>query len=153
MDENPEVAHEGHDVSVRAIVRFGVALVVAAALIHVGLWLLFRLFESRAQRRDAPRTVLAARRPVEAPRSPEKLFPEPRLERFPFAAREGLRRQEDALLESYGWVDRGTGVVRVPIDRAMELIAARGIPATAPAPPPPAAAPTAPSAAAARGNP
>jgi len=144
MDENPNVAHEAHDVSARAIVRAGIALVFAAAVIHVGIWLLFRLFETRAERRDVPRTVLGQRRPVEAPRSPERLFPEPRLERFPFAGREALRREEDARLGSYAWEDRGAGVVRIPIARAMQLIAERGIPPTAagaPVPPPSVAAP------------
>jgi hypothetical protein len=32
------------------------------------------------------------------------------------------------LLEGYGWVDREAGVVRVPIERAMELLLERGLP-------------------------
>lgn len=35
---------------------------------------------------------------------------------------------ERAQLESYGWVDQQAGVVRIPIDRAIELLAARGLP-------------------------
>ena len=137
MDEHETVAHEMQDVSIRAIVRFGVGLAVAAAIIHVGIWLLFRFFENYAERRDAAPSAMSARRPVEAPREPERLFPEPRLERFPFATRENLRREEEALLDGYGWVDRRGGVVRIPIDRAMDLIAQRGIPpATGTAPPP-----------------
>ena len=31
-------------------------------------------------------------------------------------------------LNSYGWVDRSAGVVRMPIDRALELTAQRGLP-------------------------
>jgi hypothetical protein len=130
--------HEGHDVSIRAIVRFGVGLTIAAVIIHVGIWLLFRFFERYAEKRDVAPSALSARRPVEAPRNPDKLFPEPRLERFPFATRESLRRQEDALLSGYGWVDRGTGAVRIPIDRAMDLIAERGLPPQTGAAPPPA---------------
>ncbi len=38
-------------------------------------------------------------------------------------------------LRSYGWVDRDAGVVHVPIDRAMELVA-RGIRPAPEAPPP-----------------
>ncbi|MFN2387580.1 MAG: hypothetical protein ABR576_15080 [Thermoanaerobaculia bacterium] len=141
MDEHRDSAeatrHEGHDVSIRSIVRFGIGLTIAAVVIHVGIWLLFRFFERYAEKRDAPPSSLSARRPVEAPRNPEKLFPEPRLERFPFATRESLRREEDSRLLGYGWVDRGSGVVRIPIERAMDLIAVRGLPpATGSAPPP-----------------
>jgi hypothetical protein len=32
-----------------------------------------------------------------------------------------LRAKEKAALASYGWVDQKAGVVRLPIDRAMEL--------------------------------
>ncbi len=38
------------------------------------------------------------------------------------------RAREDELLSRYGWVDRENGVVRVPIERAMELLLERGLP-------------------------
>ena len=43
-----------------------------------------------------------------------------------------VREQEDEVLDSYGWVDKGAGVVRIPIERALELVAKRG-PAEPPA--------------------
>jgi hypothetical protein len=39
-----------------------------------------------------------------------------------------LHAKEDLLLEYYSWADQGQGKVRVPIERAMELIAQRGLP-------------------------
>lgn len=39
-----------------------------------------------------------------------------------------LRATEDAILTTYGWVDREKGVVRIPIDRAIDLLAQRGLP-------------------------
>ena len=46
------------------------------------------------------------------------------------AARElaEFRLRQAKLLSSYGWVDREAGVVRIPIDRAMDLVAERGLP-------------------------
>jgi len=35
---------------------------------------------------------------------------------------------ENARLQSYGWVDRSIGMVRMPIDRAMELVVEQGLP-------------------------
>lgn len=35
-----------------------------------------------------------------------------------------VRAQQLELLNSYGWVDREKGLVRIPIDRAMELVVA-----------------------------
>jgi len=38
-----------------------------------------------------------------------------------------LKDQQQAL-DTYGWVDQKAGVVRVPIDRAMDLLLAKGLP-------------------------
>jgi hypothetical protein len=40
---------------------------------------------------------------------------------------EELKKEND-VLESYDWVDQNNGVVRIPIDRAMDLVAQRGLP-------------------------
>ncbi|MGD0546933.1 MAG: hypothetical protein ABR991_03805 [Terracidiphilus sp.] len=39
-----------------------------------------------------------------------------------------LHLREDLLLENYSWADQSQGKVRIPIERAMELIAQRGLP-------------------------
>ncbi|HTW49473.1 MAG TPA: hypothetical protein VMD92_16080 [Acidobacteriaceae bacterium] len=39
-----------------------------------------------------------------------------------------LHGREDLLLDHYSWIDRSKGTVRIPIERAMELIAQRGLP-------------------------
>ncbi len=44
---------------------------------------------------------------------------------------EELRAAEDAVLHSYGWVDRPAEIVRMPIERAMEVLIERGLPARA----------------------
>jgi hypothetical protein len=52
--------------------------------------------------------------------------PAPRLQVFPRGDLTRLRANEDAQLQSFGWVDRGQQVARMPIDRAMQLLAERG---------------------------
>ena len=39
-----------------------------------------------------------------------------------------LHAREDLLLDHYSWIDRSKGTIRIPIERAMELIAQRGLP-------------------------
>lgn len=39
-----------------------------------------------------------------------------------------LHEREALLLDHYSWIDRSQGKVRIPIDRAMDLIAQRGLP-------------------------
>jgi hypothetical protein len=41
---------------------------------------------------------------------------------------ESLKQGEAAVLSSYGWVDQPSGVVRVPIDEAMQIALRRGYP-------------------------
>jgi hypothetical protein len=60
--------------------------------------------------------------------SPEMVVPAPQLQANPARELEEMRAQEEALLHSYGWVDREHGVVRVPIEKAMQLTIERGLP-------------------------
>jgi hypothetical protein len=55
-------------------------------------------------------------------------FPEPRLEDDERDELHDVRLHEEQVLASYGWVDEKNGVVRIPIERAMQLIAERGLP-------------------------
>jgi hypothetical protein len=43
-----------------------------------------------------------------------------------------LHAREDLMLSNYTWVDESKGTVRIPIERAMELIAQRGLPVAQP---------------------
>ena len=55
-------------------------------------------------------------------------FPQPRLETKPGEGLSKLRAAEESDLSTYGWIDQKTGTVRVPIDRAMQLLLQRGLP-------------------------
>jgi hypothetical protein len=56
--------------------------------------------------------------------------PEPRLDVLPHDTLASVRATEAALLD-YGWADQAGGVARLPVERAMELIARRGLPVAA----------------------
>ena len=118
--DNPEVAHEKSDVNTRAILRFGLGLgaVLLAALLV--LFALFTYFNSREMR--------LGRGPARGPRA-DQLPPEPRLEISPRANLAELRAAEEEILGSYSWAGKEKNAVRIPIERAMELTAERGLPA------------------------
>ena len=61
--------------------------------------------------------------------------PLPKLQAKPEEGLARLRAEEERELTSYGWENRDQGVVRVPIERAIELISARGLPARKLGPP------------------
>jgi hypothetical protein len=56
-------------------------------------------------------------------------FPQPRLQTDDGNQEiADLHEKEDLLLEHYSWVDKSQGKVRIPIERAMELVAKQGLP-------------------------
>src|SRR4029079_2607934 len=57
----------------------------------------------------------------------ERQPPAPRLQVDPKLDLDRLRAEEYARLTTYGWVDRERRIVRIPIERAMELLADRGL--------------------------
>ncbi|HYR46504.1 MAG TPA: hypothetical protein VER78_05820 [Thermoanaerobaculia bacterium] len=114
------------DVNTRAVFRFGFWLAVGVAAVTL------------AKKDRASDTLLSPIVAANLARTP----PEPRLEPFPLAPGLRLRAEEDAILTTYGWVDKKAGVARIPIDRAMEILAERGLPPSKPMPPAVAPMPT-----------
>jgi hypothetical protein len=115
----PRWAHETSDVRVGVIALFALGMIVSAIVLHLALWWLFGLYASREAATDPTPVPVAL-----TPQTP----PEPRLQVNPQADLARFRATEDATLHSYGWVDRDAGVVRIPIERAIDLLAERGLP-------------------------
>lgn len=134
-DPKESVGPEPRDVPARGVLWFGFWLIAGAVVIHVAVWGFFRLLEAREGRRDEPLSPLVA---ANLRRTP----PGPRLEALPLAPRRRLDAEEAERLSSYGWVDRAGGVARIPIDRAIEILLARGLPRTGTEVLPPVPAPT-----------
>jgi hypothetical protein len=65
-------------------------------------------------------------------RAPRELPPPPREQVHPTVDYQQYRAAEQARLEAYAWLDRGAGIVQIPIERAMALVAS-GETAAAPA--------------------
>lgn len=113
---------ETSDVNVRGIFAFAVGLSITGVIVSLVVWLLFALFTAREAQRVMPAFPLAAGQE-------NRLPPEPRLQTNPRQDMRDLRRAEDAVLSSYGWVDKKAGVARIPIGEAMKLTVKRGLPA------------------------
>jgi hypothetical protein len=114
-------AHEKTDATTRPIFRFVAALAVFVAVAMLAMALLFRYFTQREAILDTSLSPLAS----EAPET----VAGPLLQPNPPVDLERLRREENAHLNSYGWVDEREGLAHIPIDRAIELMAERGLPA------------------------
>ncbi len=53
-------------------------------------------------------------------------FPAPQLQRTPLSDLEALQKSQREQLKGYAWVDKGQGIVHVPIGRAMQIVASKG---------------------------
>jgi hypothetical protein len=133
--ETDPSAARSREVDTRGVLLSGFWLAAGLIASLVAMWGLFRVLEKRQEHVDKPL-------PPQVVVNLKRIPPEPRLEPDPLALRREMRAQEDALLKSYGWVDRTAGSVHIPIDRAMEIVLERGVPggkpmaAGAPAPAP-----------------
>ena len=115
-----EPHHEVSDVWARPILLFAIGLAILIIATLISMKSLFTFLEEEANRSDPELTRVAAQRP--------QLPPLPRLETAPVSTRKQFFDNEKELIESYGWVDQKQGVARIPIRRAMELLAERGMP-------------------------
>jgi hypothetical protein len=124
----PENRHEHRDVNVWAVYKFGIALsvlcIVAVGLLY-GLYRYFLNREGGALPYDQVN--------VDA----RSLPPMPRLQAAPIADMKDMRAAEERIISGYGWVDQKQGVTRIPVDRAIDLLAQRGIAGRTATPPPP----------------
>lgn len=104
---------------VAAILAFTVFICLAVVWVTMNVWLRKRPFDADFRERAA----------IVAPK--EDLLhraPKPNLQMNPHTDLAAFRAWEDRELSSYGWINHTSGVIRIPIDRAMELLVERGLP-------------------------
>jgi len=117
--------HETGDVNLRPVVISGIGLLLILMISAVAMFGLFDVLAVQEAHSSPPANALAA---IEGRRLP----PAPRLQAHPIKDLQELRAVEQERLTSYGWIDQQAGVVRIPIERAMQLLAERaGQPGTA----------------------
>jgi hypothetical protein len=110
--------HETRDADVGSLFLIAVILFLGGGVVCLGVWALMHLLATKEAAHERPSPVSSV---VSTPS-------EPRLETQPGVDLEQTRIREEAQLNSYGWIDGNSSQVHIPIDRAMELIIARGLP-------------------------
>lgn len=114
-------AHEHTDIEPSIAGKFAlwlaVAMTISAGIVYGTFW----VFEGREH--DAARAAQIF--PLAAGQAKEPQGP--RLQTQPFKDGYLLRQREGNALTTYAWVDQSAGVVRIPIEDAIRLMAERGI--------------------------
>ncbi|MEP6994624.1 MAG: hypothetical protein ABI968_08900 [Acidobacteriota bacterium] len=120
--EHGGVAAEPDRVSSTIVVGFAVLLAVFTVVSMLLVAALFKRLDRSAEKKDDA-TLAAAALELREDRVP----PLPRLQVYPARHWQDFRAAEAERLSTYGWMDRARGAVHVPIERAMDLIAVRGV--------------------------
>lgn len=110
--------YEERDAQIKPLVVFGIGLTILAAVSFFLSRQLQSTWNEMVDSRSSAHPLQDAR---PAPTGP-RLQPTTRVDLAEH------RAKEDALLNGYGWIDPESGIVHIPVERAMELTLERGLP-------------------------
>ena len=123
--QNPDPTHETGDINVRGIFMFMLVLAVGTVILCIAVYGFMYGMDRQFASTEAKASPIA---------DPNRKPPEPLLQPFPGASRgevpdfgEYIAAKEQRL-HSYGWVDQNTGTVHIPIEKAIDVIAQKGLP-------------------------
>ena len=111
--------HEHREANISLIVWSAVGLAVATIVIYVLVWGLFNVIKTVDQKESSEQAASPFATPGQLP-------PEPRLQVRPYEELQVLRAREDDVLSHYGWQDQKNGIVHIPIEKAMDMVAQQG---------------------------
>ena len=124
--------YERQDISARGIFYFLAGLAAAVILAQFFLRGMYDFLDKRERTNQPAVNPLVSNLPADTRKVPLKYpdtaFPDPRLETDERTQLNDIRLAEEQKLNSYGWVDQKAGTVRIPIERAMDLLVQRGLP-------------------------
>ena len=117
MHSTPNGAgHEKSEVSVPFIVVSLSVLLVGTFLVALLVVGIFQFFSHTYQTQES------------AKQNQQQIPPEPRVEVEPYRQLLDVHAREEHVLSSYAWVDKGQGIVRIPINQAIDELAKKGLP-------------------------
>ena len=131
----PTSPTEADGVNYRGIFWFLGILAVTTLVCQVLMVGLFKMFQHQVQNADPGRPPMMA--PATSPQPGMAVdigAPGPALLTDESGNLRQFRETEDEQMHSYGWIDKNAGIVRIPIERAKDLLLERGIPGGKPMP-------------------
>jgi hypothetical protein len=118
--------HEANTLRVRTLIGSAAALVAVGILVEIVLAFVMMGFSS--EEKD-PRALAPPRFAGDTGG-----FPDPRLQSDPAVELLKMQQEDLSQLNGYGWVDRKAGIAHIPIERAIDILAASGLPVPPAAP-------------------
>lgn len=111
-----ETGHETKEVSVPFVFTSLWALIIGTFLVALLVIGIFQFFKNTYH-------------PDEAAKASQQVIPPaPRIDSHPAEELQSIRAREDHILNTYAVIDPKQGIVRVPIDRAIDMLSQKGLP-------------------------
>lgn len=114
--------YEQRDANAKWIFAIVAVLFVIGMLMH----LVLAGVQKRLAKKPSSRDQLTGLTSQQPPTTELQSYP--RLQIAPQQEMQAFRAREEQELNTYGWINRTAGVVRIPIERAMQLMVERSIP-------------------------
>ena len=130
--------YERQDIGAAGVLYFLLGLAVAGFLVYFIVDGLYHFLDKRSEAEQAPVNPLVTNAPSDTRHIPNQYngdyekflkenFPAPQLEIDERNQLDKIRKDEERTLATYDYIDKNAGTIRIPIDRAMDLIAQRGL--------------------------
>ena len=146
MNHDPHsVKSNGHgdferkDISVNGVVIFLIGLTAMVVVSYFVVDVFYHALERHFEAQQVPISPLVTNTQQDTRRIPPQYgqdyakylresFPAPQLETDERTQLNEVRLREEDVLSTYDYVDKNAGTIRIPIDRAMDLLAQKGLP-------------------------
>jgi hypothetical protein len=133
--KHESAAFEPQDMKSSGVYTFLVVLAVVGILVAVFITVSYDLANKYVASHQPAMSPMAAQMKLDPDtrkihKADVEQFSQPRLETNERVEINDFRLREEQALNGYSWVNQPAGQLRIPIDRAMELVAQRGLPTT-----------------------
>lgn len=116
--ETPQAhGHERTEADSRTLMWFGVALLIIIVVGFVVADITFRYYAGHQKFAHPTKLFTKSQMP-----------PAPLIQQTPGQELQEYLKQQNHILDTYGWVNRQAGIVRIPISQAMSLLLKQGLP-------------------------
>ena len=139
VKSNGHADFERKDISVNGVMVFLVGLAALVVISYFVVDVFYGVLEKHFEAEQAPISPLVTNAQKDTRRIPpqygqdyakylKESFPAPQLETDERTQLNEVLLREEDILSTYDYIDKNAGTVRIPIDRAMDLLAKKGLP-------------------------
>lgn len=136
---NGHADYERKDIGAGGVIYFLIGLGVVLVIAYFLVGGFYKVLQKHFEAEQAPVSPLVTNAQQDTRRIPPQYgadyekylkegFPAPQLETDERTQLNDARLREENILSTYDYVDKSAGTVRIPIDRAMDILVQRGLP-------------------------